>query len=62
MYKTVGDQQKTLPKNNLCLNQESMASHNCVVKKKESGNLCKDQHQNEELSLAPETSIIPMKS
>lgn len=62
MYKTVEDQQKTMPKNNLCLNQESMASHNFVVKKRKSGNLCKDQHQNEELSLAPETSIIPMKS
>lgn len=33
-----------------------------LLKKRKSGNLCKDQHQNEELSLAPETSIIPMKS
>lgn len=45
MYKTIGDQQKILPKNNLHLNQKSMASHNFVFKMAtKSGNLCHDQH------------------
>lgn len=63
MYKTVGDQQKTLPKNNLHLNQKSMASHNSVVKKrKRKVEICVKISIYKELSLAPETSVIPMKS
>ena len=63
MYKTVGDQQKTLPKNNKHLNQKSMASQNFVVKKrKRKVEICVKISIYKELSLAPETSVIPMKS